>query len=131
MLGRSLVELEEDRKLVVAGYLLEMRLDARLITSLGHAGQLPQIDHPEQAFQDRRNFRERLFGPDRDELAREFGFRHLRLHYGYSIGSSIKAYQMRWSLMCFGLGEVVVDGSEPGERQAGDDMAGGKDLEDR
>ena len=79
-LGRSLVELEEDRKLVVTGYLLKISLDAGLITSLGHAGQLRQIDHSEQAFQGGRNVSERLFGPDRDELARKFGFRHLRIH---------------------------------------------------
>jgi hypothetical protein len=76
---------------VVTGYLLEISLDAGLITSLGHAGQLRQIDHSEQAFQGGRNFSERLFGPDRNELARKFGFRHLRIHYGYSIGSWIKA----------------------------------------
>ena len=29
--------------------------------------------------------------------------------------------------MCFGLSNVVVDGDEPGERQVGDDIAGGKD----
>src|ERR1700731_4041238 len=89
-LGRSLVELEEDRKLVVTGYLLEIRLDSSLITSLGHAGQLRQIDHSEPTFQGGRNFSERLFGPDRDELARKFGLRHLRFHYGYSLGSWIK-----------------------------------------
>jgi hypothetical protein len=32
-----------------------------MITSLGHAGQLRQIDHSEQAFQGGRNFSERLF----------------------------------------------------------------------
>jgi hypothetical protein len=42
---------------VVTGYLLEIRLDASLITSLGHAGQLRQIDHSEQVFQGGRNFR--------------------------------------------------------------------------
>jgi hypothetical protein len=55
--------------------------------SMRTSGQLRQIDHSEQAFQGGRNFSERLLGPDRDELARKFGFRHLRFHYGYSIGS--------------------------------------------